>query len=170
MKKLSLLTITLISSIASLHGDGKVEKPHTCTTMKYDKDSTRGKVMFEAMVLAISKLKLPAALCAMLYPFINDLTAYEVNPLLEDAELYKLTHPYHVAAASHLTNGWNVIGASLATYLAGYFYYTGKSFGNLTDEQNQKIVTLLLSAYTTAQLTAIIAARKALGKSIVPAY
>ena len=166
MKKLSLLALSLISSAAGLYAKDEAAKPHTCTVIARGGSSTKPKLLFDFMTLAaVSRFDLPTSLLVALFPFVNDLTEYEVNEFLND-ETYALTHPNHVKLVSHLTNGWNIISGSLAAYLTAYLCYTGTSRRDLTDGENKTIVKAIFAMYTAAQVSAILAKRNATGEDL----
>ncbi len=165
MKKLALLTVALLSSLAGL--DAATKDDHPCKQMTEGASgSSCAKITYDIVTIAAClKMGMPEGMLAIYFPFIHDLAEYEVNKLREEAEAINVSQQQALSIVSTLNNGWLIHGAMLAIVGGSYYASNALSFTNFLDDKAgiRTTVQAMLATYAVSQLAAAGIARYARG-------
>lgn len=153
MKKLALFTLVFLSSITSIKAAGK--DSHPCVQVAEGLEGCGSKI---AENILGNKFKLaPEGILLLFFPFINDLTKYEVNLLR--SQIAKLTPQQRKAlqVAATLNNGWYTIGSLLTVAKLGSWFCKN-------DSDKENLAKFMLALYYISQATAAAIARSTYNK------
>lgn len=112
---------------------------HPCKVVA-EGGAIKGK-MLEAGIMfsALLKYDFPLAIIAMFFPFVLELSDWELARAREQAATMNFSQKQLLTVAKFLNNGWNLIGAGLATYVGHALYY--RTYEGDTSLVSTKVIT-----------------------------